>query len=86
MTDWQDRVNHLLAPSKEVHIAIAGKYTALDDAYISVVEALKHAGSTLDTKIHIHWINTELYEGDNRETLLDQDLVSLHIQGILVPG
>ena len=62
LTDWKDRVQHLLTPSKDVHIAIAGKYTALDDAYISVVESLKHAGSALDTKVHIHWINTELYE------------------------
>ena len=73
-------------PNNEVNIAIAGKYTALDDAYLSVVESLKHAGSALDTKVNIHWINTELYEWDNWETLLDQDLASLHIQGILVPG
>ena len=86
LVDWNDRVNRLLMPNNEVNIAIAGKYTALDDAYLSVVESLKHAGSSLDTKVNIHWINTELYEWDNWETLLDQDLASLHIQGILVPG
>ena len=62
LVDWNDRVNRLLMPSKEVHIAIAGKYTALDDAYISVVESLKHAGSANDTKVNIHWVDTELYE------------------------
>ena len=62
LVDWNDRVNRLLMPNNEVNIAIAGKYTALDDAYLSVVESLKHAGSALDTKVNIHWINTELYE------------------------
>lgn len=86
LNDWSNRVQHLLEPSNDVHIAIAGKYTALDDAYISVVESLKHAGSVLDVKVNIHWINTEDYEGDSREALLDQDLARLNIQGILVPG
>lgn len=62
LTDWKERVHRLLAPSKEVNIAIAGKYTALDDAYISVVESLKHAGSANDTKVNIHRVDTELYE------------------------
>ena len=86
LTDWKERVYRLLAPSKEVHIAIAGKYTALDDAYISVVESLKHAGSANDTKVNIHWVDTELYEWADRELLLAQHLESLGIQGILVPG
>jgi CTP synthase len=43
MDDRQDIVHNLLQPEREVHIAIAGKYTALDDSYISVVESLKHA-------------------------------------------
>lgn len=86
LNDRKNRVQCLLAPSKDVHIAIAGKYTALDDAYLSVVESLKHAWSALDTKVHIHWLNTEHYEWDNRETLLDQDLASFHIQWILIPG
>ncbi len=86
LIDWKQRVHRLLAPNKEVNIAIAGKYTALDDAYISVVESLKHAGSANDTKIHIHWIDTEQYEWADRELLLAEHLESLWIQGILVPG
>ena len=43
MEDWQTIVHNLLHPEHEINIAIAGKYTALDDSYISVVESLKHA-------------------------------------------
>ena len=43
MKDRENIVNNLLHPEHEINIAIAGKYTALDDSYISVVESLKHA-------------------------------------------
>jgi CTP synthase len=46
-------------PTHQVIIGIAGKYNELCDAYISVVESLRHAGAWLDTKIIIKWINTE---------------------------
>ena len=62
LQDWNVRVNALLHPEHEVHIAIAGKYTQLDDSYLSVVESLKHAGSLYHTKVTIHWLNTETLE------------------------
>lgn len=60
--DWTARVDALIHPEHEVNIAIAGKYTALNDSYISVVEALKHAGASYKTKVNIHRLNTELLE------------------------
>lgn len=59
---WQTIVDNLLNPDSEVNIAIAGKYTALDDSYISVVEALKHSGAFYKSKVNIHWLNTETLE------------------------
>lgn len=86
MSDWATRVDALINPEHEVHIAIAGKYTALDDSYLSVVEALKHAGAAHKTKVSIHWLNTETLEGVDREQTLQGFLDEHHIQGILVPG
>lgn len=63
-----------------VNIGLVGKYVALHDAYLSVVEALKHAGANLDVKINIKWINAEKLENlDNIEELKECD-------GVLVPG
>lgn len=80
MTEWielVDRVRHL---SKTTKIALVGKYVELQDAYISVVEALKHAGYAYDADIEIDWINAEQVTKENvQELLQDAD-------GILVPG
>jgi CTP synthase len=80
MTEWielVDRVRHL---SKTTKIALVGKYVELQDAYISVVEALKHAGYAYDADIEIDWINAEQVTKENvQEILQDAD-------GILVPG
>jgi len=64
----------MLVPSHEVVIGIAGKYSELCDAYISVVEALRHAGAWLDTKIIIKRINTEELTNVEqvRQTIIDQ--------------
>lgn len=80
MTDWKalvDRVKHL---SKTTKIALVGKYVELQDAYISVAEALKHAGYAHDTDIDIDWINAENVTAENVQQLLGD------VDGILVPG
>ena len=59
LSDWKSMVNDLRHPDKEVRIALVGKYTALHDAYISVVEALKHGGIPEHATIDIKWVDSE---------------------------
>jgi len=82
MTEWTKMVDKIVNPSKSVTIAIVGKYVALPDAYLSVSEALKHAGIANDTAIVIQWVNAEEIEAS------DVDLVTCFagVDGILVPG
>ena len=80
LTDWKQMVSDLRHPTQEVRIALAGKYTALHDAYISVVEALKHGGIPLHTTIDIKWVDSEELTADNVGELLGD------VNGILVPG
>ncbi len=80
LTDWKEMVNDLRHPTQEVRIALVGKYTALHDAYISVVEALKHGGIPLHTTIDIKWVDSEELTADNVGELLGD------VNGILVPG
>ena len=79
-------VYSLLHSEKFVRIAIAGKYTALDDSYISVVESLKHAGAFYNTKIEVVWINTENYEKKWWESDLEKFLKKENIWWVIVPG
>ena len=81
LKDWEDLVNKIKNPKKTVKIAIAGKYTKLSDAYISVVESLKHAGYKNDAKVEIKWINSEDCNDYNecKKHLND-------VQGLVVPG
>ncbi len=80
LTDWIDMVDALRNPDKEVDIALVGKYTALHDAYISVVEALKHGGIAERATVNIQWVDSELLNSDNVNEILG------NAQGILVPG
>ena len=80
LTDWKQMVEDLRHPVKNVKIALVGKYTALHDAYISVVEALKHGGIPEHTTVDIHWIDSEKLNDDNAEEILGE------MQGIIVPG
>jgi len=80
MTDWKELVDKVRNLSRKTRIALVGKYVELQDAYISVVEALKHAGYAFDADIDIDWVNSaELTEENYVEKLKDAD-------GILVPG
>ena len=80
MTEWKELVEKVTHLSKTVTIGLVGKYVELQDAYISVVESLKHAGYTFDTDIKIKWINAEEVTKENVEELLGD------VAGVLVPG
>ena len=80
LTDWKAMVEALRNPSTEVTIALVGKYIQLHDAYISVVEALKHGGIASKATVDILWVDSEQVNEENvAEKLADVD-------GILVPG
>jgi CTP synthase len=80
LTDWKEMVENLRGSDKTVNIAIVGKYTQLHDAYLSVVEALKHGGISCRAKVEIQWVDSE----ELTEKNLDQTLHG--VDGILVPG
>ncbi len=81
LSEWKNLVYKINNPDKELTIALAGKYTELNDAYISVVESLKHAGFQNSTKINIKWIASE-------DIISDEDVQShlADVDGIVVPG
>ena len=85
LTQWEELVNKLKNPESEITIWIAGKYTHLDDSYISVVEALKHAWAHYNTKINIERIDTEKFESENWENDFVNLCNSKNISGIVVP-
>jgi CTP synthase len=80
MSEWIELVQRVKQLSQTTRIAIVGKYVALHDAYMSVVEALRHAGFTHDTDIQVKWVNSEELTEEN----VDGKLGNVH--GILVPG
>lgn len=80
LTDWIDMVEALRNPNKEVEIALVGKYIQLHDAYISVVEALKHGGISQHATVNIRWVDSEKVTDETAGELLQG------VQGILVPG
>lgn len=80
MTDWVQLVEKVTNLTKTTNIALVGKYVELQDAYLSVAEALKHAGYAFDSDININWVNSEEVTDENvAEFLAGAD-------GILVPG
>jgi CTP synthase len=80
MTEWKQLVERVTNLSKTTKIALVGKYVELQDAYISVVEALRHAGYAVDSDIDIKWVNAETLTAEN----LTEELGN--VDGILVPG
>ena len=80
LTEWENMVDALKHPEKDVTIALVGKYTALHDAYISVVEALKHGAVAHKASVTIKWIPSETLVAENADELLSG------VNGILVPG
>ena len=80
LTEWANMVNKQKAATKQVTIGLVGKYVALPDAYLSVAEALRHAGIANDANVDIQWINSEEI---NRDTVAD---ILKDCDGIIVPG
>ena len=80
MAEWQALVERIHTARRIVSIALVGKYTALHDAYLSVVEALFHAGVSLGAQVEIRWVDSELLTRESAPSLLDG------CAGIIVPG
>ena len=80
LAEWEKMVSALKHPEKEVTVALVGKYTALHDAYISVVESLKHGAVAHNAAVNIKWIPSETVTDENVDELLND------VSGILVPG
>ena len=80
MSEWKELLNKVRNLSKTIHIGLVGKYVELQDAYLSVVESLKHAGYDYDSDIQVHWINSETL----RPETLERELAK--VDGIVVPG
>lgn len=80
MSSWVELVKKVRNLSKTIDIGLVGKYVELPDAYLSIVEAMKHAGLPFDTDIKIHWIDSEALD----KATIHDELAS--VDGIVVPG
>ncbi len=80
MREWEALVEAINNPKHQVKIAIVGKYIALPDAYMSIVEALRHAGIDQRIAVEIVWVDSEALEKDRSLSELED------VDGILVPG
>ncbi len=80
LSDWEHMVERIKTREKTVHIGLVGKYVELHDAYLSVAEALRHAGYYRDAQVDITWIDSETITGENAESILGG------LDGIIVPG
>lgn len=81
LKDWKNFLKKFQNPKKKVEIALVGKYVSLQDSYISIAEAFKHAGADLETEVKVRWV----YSGDITEENIKDVLKG--VNGILVaPG
>jgi CTP synthase len=80
LDQWRTLVDRLYHPAHPVDIAIVGKYVRLSDAYLSVIEALRHGAIALGGDLNIYWINSEEIDTENSDRYLGG------VNGIIVPG
>ena len=80
LTDWNKMVDSIKGRNKEITIGLVGKYVQLHDAYLSVAEAIHHAGYVYSTKVSIEWIDSERINDSNAAEILGG------CDGIIVPG
>ncbi len=80
LMEWEGMVERIKAADRQVRIALVGKYVQLHDAYLSVAEALHHAGYELGARVEIQWIDSETLKPENIDEVLGG------VDGILVPG
>ena len=80
LTEWTSMVDSIKTLDKDVTVALVGKYTELHDAYISVVESLKHAGFAYNAQVNIKWVPSETINPDTVDGILSD------VSGVIVPG
>ena len=80
LKEWEDMIYAWKNPTREITVALVGKYIQLHDAYISVVEALKHGGVANSATVNIKWVDSELVTEENANEIFND------VSGILVPG
>ncbi|WP_016949751.1 CTP synthase [Anabaena sp. PCC 7108] len=80
LTQWETMVERMYNPKYSVEIAIVGKYVRLSDAYLSVVESLRHAAIATHGDLRLRWVNSEALENEPPENYLSG------VDGIIVPG
>ena len=80
LRDWQRLVRRIKTPKRRLPIAIVGKYVELHDAYLSVAEALRHAGLDQSADVELKWVSSEVIEREGTESWLND------VYGIVVPG
>lgn len=80
LADWEHMVERIKCREKTVTIGLVGKYVELHDAYLSVAEALRHAGYYLNSSVEIKWIDSENITEENVNSTLSG------LDGIIVPG
>ena len=81
LTEWTQMVQRVKSPQRRLKVGLAGKYTGLSDAYLSVIEALKHAGAAVDSAVDIKWINSE--DCNDKDTA---DALLANLDALVVPG
>ncbi|MHB1539614.1 MAG: CTP synthase [Solirubrobacteraceae bacterium] len=85
LTSWQEPIERARAARDVVRIGLVGKYVKLEDAYLSVCEALRHAAHLQDSKVQIVWVDSETLEGEDEDA--ERARVQLAgLDGILIPG
>ena len=80
LSDWISMVDAWKHPKHKVKVALVGKYVSLHDAYISVVEALKHGAVANNAEVEIKWVDSELVSNYNVDSFFSD------VDGIIVPG
>ena len=80
LTRWEEVVERVKNPEGDVRIAVVGKYMQVKDSYKSLSEALAHGGLANNVRVHLDWIDSEVFERDDAAAFLE------NVSGILVPG
>ena len=80
LSEWTALVRQIRSPKETVRVALVGKYVKLHDAYLSVMEALRHGGYGLSAKVEIDWVDSETLTEENAADRLSG------ADGILIPG
>ena len=86
MSEWLEMVEKIRSRKKLVHIALVGKYVKLHDAYLSVMEALRHAGYDHSAKVEIDWVDSENLTEENMACPAGEHRRHHHPRRVWQPG